>query len=124
MTKRRLGLFVLMCGVGGALTLAGSIAGASIRLGAGRNSGLFAGALVGGVVGVLLAAWIACRFGIIPHSSHGSTTVGGVVGFGVAAAIATSNLHMPIIPLLSETLVGFGAILGDLLAARAAERSR
>jgi hypothetical protein len=40
--------------------------------------------------------------------------IGGLLGFGVAAPLAASNLHTPVVPILSSALIGLGAVLGSL----------
>ncbi len=75
----------------------GSILGAALG-----KTGLFAGAIIGGILGVTVAAWMAVRSKLIGQASY----------FG-AALIATSNLHTPVIPILSVTLIGLGAVVGS-----------
>ena len=106
---KRLYLFLLTCGLSGTLAVIGSILGNAFG-----STGLFAGALVGGVSGVGVAGWIG-RGRLFGAEAFWAVVVGGVIGFGLAAWIATSNLHTPVIPILSTGLVGAGAVVGSLL---------
>lgn len=105
---KHLWLFLLAC----TLSVAGAFAG-SVLGNAFGSRGLFAGGLVGGVAGVALAARIG-RGRLFEARAFGWVLLGGVAGFGAAAWIATSNLHTPVIPLLSAALVGAGAVAGSL----------
>lgn len=110
MVKRRIWLFLLVCFFNGALALGGSILGNFFG-----KTGLFAGAVIGGLVGVALAALLAQRGRLMERGRYARTVIGGSLGFALACLIATSNLHTPIIPLLSESLVGLGAVIGSLI---------
>jgi hypothetical protein len=101
-------LFIVVCGIEGICILLGSVLGNSIV----RGGGLFAGAIVGGIVGVAAALLLAARFGLIDRAVYGAAFLGGVIGFIVAAAIAVKNLRGPVIPVMSTGLVGLGAIIG------------
>jgi hypothetical protein len=61
-----------------------------------------------------LAGWIAQVHRLIYRQSYGRTVISGIVGYIVAAVIAVNNLHTPIIPLLSASLIGLGAVVGSL----------
>ncbi|HYE95767.1 MAG TPA: hypothetical protein VD962_06125 [Rubricoccaceae bacterium] len=111
---RALPLFVTSCLLCGALAVGGSILGNAFG-----PSGLIAGALVGGGLGVVAAAWVGKRRGWLPPSAFGAAVGGGLAGFAVAATVAWLNAHTPVIPVLSTALVGAGAILGSRLALRA-----
>jgi hypothetical protein len=39
--------------------------------------------------------------------------LGAIAGFAVAAPIAATNLHTPVIPVLATGLAGVGAVLGS-----------
>lgn len=105
---KRIWLFLHTCVLGGVLAFLGSVLGNAFG-----DTGLFVGALLGGVLGVALAAWIG-RGRLFETEAFGRVVAGGVVGFGLAAGIATSNLHTPVIPLLSIGLIGAGAVLGSV----------
>ena len=105
---KRLWLFLLTCVLGGVLTFLGSVLGNSFG-----ETGLYAGALVGGVLGVVLAAWIG-HGRLFETEAFGRVALGGMLGFGLAAWIATSNMHTPVIPVLSIGLIGAGAVIGSL----------
>ena len=79
--------------------------------------GLMSGAIIGGIVGVALAA-LAQRLRYIESTNYLHTVIVGILGFAGAALIATNNLHTPVIPILSEGLVGLGAVLGSLAVSK------
>jgi hypothetical protein len=105
-------LFITVCGLGGVCILFGSVLGNGIA----RRGGLFAGAIVGGVVGVAAAVMLAVRFGLLDRPSYGAAFLGGMIGFIIAAVIAVKNLRGPVIPVMSIGLVGLGAIIGKALS--------
>lgn len=107
---KRLWLFFLTTGLTGALTVPGSILGGKVL----GESGVPVGALVGGVLGVTLSAQLAGRWALIPPDKEIATTVGGLVGFGLAAAIAWAFLGYVLVVLASTALVGIGAIAGSV----------
>jgi hypothetical protein len=115
---RRIWLFLLVCVFNGALALIGSILGNFFG-----KTGLFAGAVLGGLIGVALAGLAARRLRLIDEGGYTRTVIGGSIGFAVACLIATSNLHTPIIPLLSEALVGLGAVIGGLMTNKGSNKS-
>lgn len=109
-------LFLLVCllaGVGGAV---GSMAGHA--LGAG---GLIAGGVVGGILFVAGATFLAARWGWILPRQRLWTTIGAVVGFALAVFVALSTLSSPVGPALSTMLAGFGAVLGSRIGVSAHE---
>ena len=111
MALKNLLLFLIVSGLDAGCILLGSFMGHSIR-----SLGLFAGALIGGIVGVAVAVWLASRLGLLDRASYGATFLGGLIGFVVAAVIAVKNLSGPIIPLASVGLIGLGAILGKAVS--------
>ena len=115
MVLKNILLFIIVCGFDVVCIFLGSVLGNGVG-----KSGLFAGAIIGGILGVALSVWLASRFGLLEKASYGSTFVGGVVGFIVAAVIAVNNLHGPVIPLASVSLIGIGAILGEFVSHRRA----
>ena len=58
-------LFLLTCAVSGLLTALGSFGG-----GAFGRTGLFVGAVLGGIIGITLAGLIARRLRLIDHRSY------------------------------------------------------
>ena len=106
-------LFLLVCLFAGFLTVAGSVLGH--RAG---QTGLFVGAVAGGIAGVCLAVWISTNMGILPKANFLAALIGGGVGFIVAALIAVNTLWTPFIPLLSVALIGLGAVLGNAIGRR------
>ncbi len=106
-------LFVLSCGLAGLLAALGSMAGHAVGQ-------LFAGGIVGGLLGSTAAAHSASRRGWIEREQFLPTAIGGGLGFLAAAALAVTNLHTPVIPILSTALVGIGAIAGSRMPVRRA----
>src|SRR2546427_8223227 len=113
MTWRLTWLFLLSCGMSGLLSVLGSIGGRAFV-----RTGLFVGAVVGGIVGIALAGLIARRLRLIDHRSYAPTVIGGTIGYVLAAVIAVNNLERPIVPMLSVSLVGLGAVVGGLARRR------
>jgi hypothetical protein len=107
--RERLQLFFLMCIMGGALAVAGSILGNAFG-----RTGLFTGGVVGGLLGVLAAAKIAEQRGWIERSQMQYVAMGGIVGFFCAASIAVYTLSTPIGPILSTLLIGGGALFAAI----------
>jgi hypothetical protein len=103
---RMLKLFVLSCGLAGLLAMLGSMVGIAA-------GSIYAGGVIGGLVGCAAAAHSASRRGWIAPGRFLPTAVGAGAGFLAAAALAVTNLHTPVIPVLSTALVGIGALLGS-----------
>lgn len=106
-------LFVVMCIAGGLGAAVGSIVGHAFG-----SRGLFVGALIGGLLAVAVGARFAAWRGWIAQSQWRMTTLGGSLGFLLAALIATRTLSSPVGPILSALLIGVGALLGARAAAR------
>ena len=99
--------FLAAWGLAGLGAVIGSILG-----NAAGKPGLFAGAIVGGLLGVAAAvAGLAKLRWLLPEDRRGAS-IGGIVGFAVAAPIAVTNLHTPVIPVLICGLAGAGLLLG------------
>src|SRR5262245_25921530 len=105
---KRLLLYFLVSVVDAPMIIGGSIIGAAVS-----RIGLFIGALLGGIAGVIVAVMVAARVGLIAPEAHRTTTVGGVMGFLLAAAIAVQDWPSAVVPALSGLLVGIGAVLGS-----------
>ena len=105
---RLIWLFLLTCGASGLLTVVGSFGGHAFG-----RTGLFVGAVVGGIIGIALAGLIARRLRLIDHRSYLRAVIGGTIGYVLAAVIVVNNLHTPIVPILSVSLVGLGAVAGS-----------
>jgi hypothetical protein len=108
-------LFILACGLAGICIFLGSVFGHGVG-----KTGLFVGAIIGGILGVAVVVWLAARFGLLENASYSATFLGGVIGFIVAAIIAVNNLRGPVIPAASVGLIGIGAILGKMLSLKRA----
>ena len=107
MTRKSFLLFLLVCVFGGVGTLSGSILGHFAA-----KSGLYAGAMAGGVVGVYVATRIARLREILGVKRFWPATIGGWLGLILAAIIATNHLDTPVIPIASVLLIGLGAVFG------------
>ncbi len=105
---RLIWLFLLTCGASGLLTVVGSFGGHAFG-----RTGLFVGAVVGGIIGIALAGLIARRFLLIEHRSYVPTVIGGTIGYVLSAVIAVIDLHTPVVPILTVSLVGLGAVAGS-----------
>jgi hypothetical protein len=99
--------FLTAWGLAGLGAVLGSILG-----NAAGKPGLFAGAVVGGVVGVGAAVAALTKLQWLSPEDRRGAFVGGIVGFAVAAPIAVTNLHTPLIPVLICGLTGAGLLLG------------
>ena len=77
---------------------------------------LFAGAILAGIAGVYLSCLIASKLNKLPQENFKSTFIGGISGFIMAAIIAVNFLRHPFIVLVSITLIGAGAVLGNYIA--------
>ena len=108
----RIWLFIAMCIVGGLGAAVGSMLGHFFG-----SRGLFIGAIVGGLLAVALGARFAAWRGWIAQSQWRMTTLGGMLGFLLAAFIATRTLSSPVGPVLSSLLIGAGAVLGAAIGA-------
>lgn len=115
MTLKDVLLFFIVCGGGGVCIFLGSVLGNSMG-----KVGLFSGAVIGGIVGVAAAVWLAIRCGLLDRAAYGAAFLGGVIGFIVTAVIAVKNLRGPLIPMASVGLIGVGAVLGKVLARKRA----
>jgi hypothetical protein len=102
------GLVWLLAGLG---AVAGSILGNAIG-----PTGLRVGALIGGAVTTAGGVGLAVRLAWLPAGTGTLGTVGGLVGFGVAAVLAVTHLNTPVIPVVSCGLTGAGVLLGAGIA--------
>jgi hypothetical protein len=111
MVLKNILLFILVCGFDGVCIFLGSVLGHGVG-----QRGLFAGAIIGGIVGVAAAVWVVARLRLLERASYGATFVGGLIGFVVAAVIAVKNLRGPVIPMAAVGLIGLGALLGKIVS--------
>jgi len=89
----------------------GAAAGSIVGNAAGP-SGLKAGAILGGIAGLLIAVTIAGKLAWLPSRERTGAFLGGLAGFAVAVPITLSNMHTPLIPIVSCGLAGVGALVG------------
>jgi hypothetical protein len=101
-------LFLLMCFLAGAGGALGSMIGHGLGPG-----GTIAGGVLGGALCVVAAAYLAARWRWILAEQRAWTTVGALIGFGMAVFVTLSTLSSPVGPALSTTLAGIGALLGS-----------
>lgn len=111
---RLLKLFVLSCFLGGLFAALGSILGHAFG-----TRGLYAGGVIGGILGAFAATAVARWRGWIAADRFLPTALGGSTGFLAAAYLAVTHLSSPVVPILSTVLVGTGALLGSRTGARA-----
>jgi uncharacterized SAM-binding protein YcdF (DUF218 family) len=111
MALKNLLLFLIVSALDAVFILLGSFMGHSFR-----SVGLFAGAIIGGIVGVAAAVWLAGRLRLLERASYAATFAGGLIGFVVAAVIAVKNLRGPVIPMAAVGLIGLGALLGKIVS--------
>jgi hypothetical protein len=76
------------------------------------------GGIIGGLVGVAIAARLAVWRSWIARSDFGMTVLAAGIGFLLAAFIALRTLSSPIGPVLSTLLVGIGALIGSGISAK------
>jgi hypothetical protein len=74
--------------------------------------GLKAGAVAGGVLGLLGAVVVAKRLAWLPSDETRGAFFGGLAGFAFAVPITLTHMRTPVIPVLSCALVGIGTLLG------------
>ena len=74
---------------------------------------LFTFALMGGAIASVGAVRIAVWRGWIPPDRRSRVMVGAVIGFVLAAIIATQTLSSPIGPVASSLLIGVGVVLAN-----------
>lgn len=103
---RRIFLFLVMCIIPGFMAVLGSIVGNAFG-----KTGLFVGAVLGGLIGVTAATRIALWRNWISRDRGPAVQFAGLVGFIVAALIAGNNLWTPLIPIASTWIIGGSAVL-------------
>ena len=89
----------------------GAVIGSVVGSAAGKP-GLFAGAGLGGVIAVGLAVVVVIKLRWLAAEDRRGAFGGGILGFAIAAPIAVSNLHTPVLPILVCGLTGAGLLLG------------
>jgi hypothetical protein len=81
---------------------------------------LFVGAAMGGPLGAVAGVWMCVRLEWLSRAHHTAASIGAAAGFLVAIPIAVANLHSPVVPILSCSLAGAGALAGVWWADRQA----
>lgn len=110
MSSKLVKLFFLEVILGGAGAVLGSMLGNAFGRG-----GLITGAVIGGVVMVVVAGHLACRWDCVRRSERFWVIAGGVAGFVIACLVTLATLSSPVGPMLSALFIGAGAVLGSLL---------
>ncbi|GEM_PF-2925659 len=108
---RKIKLFIGFCLICGLLIVASSIAGSKMI----RPNGIFTGAIAGGLIGIMLASKIAVYISLVRKSAFKLLMSYSAIGLIFATLISMYNLKHPVILVLSASLIGFGALLGDYL---------
>jgi hypothetical protein len=109
--KRKVVIFVLVSLASGIFAVIGSILGGSLF----GQTGLFIGALLLGILSVVVSILILYRVRWIGLPKLYRSMIGGVLGFLLAAVLAVYGSRLfnsPVVPVLSVTLVGIGVLLG------------
>ena len=107
MSRKPALLFLVVCVVTGPALFLGSVIGHLFG-----QTGVYVGAIIGGVAGVIAATQIACKRNILSRKRFIPATIGGMLGLALAAIVATHHMDTPIIPIASIALIGLGATLG------------
>jgi len=108
---RKIKLFIGFCLICGLLIVASSIAGSKMI----RPNGIFTGAIVGGLIGIMIASKIAVYISLVRKSAFKLLMSYSAIGLIFAILISMYNLKHPVILVLSASLIGLGALLGDYL---------
>ncbi len=106
---KQLKLFIEISLICGFLIVFFSVVGSNLL----RTNGIFIGAIVGGLIGIIIASRIAVFFSLINKSSFRSMISFSILGFLLAILICFYNFNNPIIVVLSTGLIGLGALFGD-----------
>ena len=101
-------LFLTMCIIPGFMAAVGSILGNAFG-----KTGLFIGAVIGGLIGVTAATRISLWRGWITSERAPAVQVAGLLGFIIAAIVAGTNLWTPLIPVASTWIIGGMAVLAS-----------
>ena len=106
---RKLKLFITVCLICGLFIIGFSFAGNKLI----KTNGTFIGAVIGGLIGIFISSKFAIRFSLANKTNVRSIIGFGTLGFAIAIAISFYNLHHPIIVIMSTSLIGIGAVIGD-----------
>jgi len=117
--KNNFKLFAVSCLLWSAGIFLGSIPGHAVN-----QVGLFIGAFVGGICGILLAALMMQKWKVIQKDRFFATIIWGIVFLGTASLFAVTNLNSPVIPLISILFVGLGCVVGNSFASNAQRHKR
>ena len=108
---QKIKLFIGFCLICGLLIVAFSAAGSKMI----KPNGIFIGAIAGGLIGIMLASKIAIYLSLVRKNAYKLLMSYSAIGFIFAILISIYNLKHPVILVLSASLIGFGALLGDYL---------
>src|SRR4051812_26134403 len=100
-------IFVMVNFICGITAFIGSTLGHTIS-----QTAVFAGAILGGITGIVLSTSLFVKRKLIARERFQTTTIGGSFFFGAAVLFAVTNLDTPIIPLISLSFVGLGCVAG------------
>jgi hypothetical protein len=105
--KNNLIVFVGVSFFCGITTFLGSVLGHAFS-----QAGLFTGAIIGGIVGIVSSSMLLVKRNLIDANQLLPVITSGLLFFGVAILFALTNLNTPVIPLVSLSFVGLGCIAG------------
>jgi hypothetical protein len=108
MTRKGALLFIMVCLLAGIGLFVGSVLGHAVA----KTTGTNAGAIIGGIIGVVAGTKIANVRGILGSKRLWPAMIGGILGLTLAAIIAVHHMDTPVVPLASILLIGLGALFG------------
>jgi hypothetical protein len=76
------------------------------------QAGVFTGAIIGGIIGIVSSVMLFVKRKLIDPNQLLPVIICGLLFFGVAILFALTNLNTPIIPLISLSFAGLGCIAG------------
>jgi uncharacterized membrane protein len=101
-------LFLVTWILGAAGAVGGSMIGAAFG-----NVPLFTFAMMGGALGSMIGVRIAAWRGWVARERRNRVMVGVLIGFALAAVIATLTLTSPVGPIVGSLLIGTGAVIAN-----------
>jgi hypothetical protein len=98
----------------------GALAAQALGHGVGRG-GVLLGGVVCAALGIVAAAYLGVRIGLLQPSQRLWSMVGGLLGLLFACLVSLSTLMSVTGPILSSLLIALGACLGALMGHSAHE---